>query len=189
MLKTIAFDIDSVLFPVNELAVLPALSEHFGRTVSEDEITDFDYRKCWPNEPQAVANAAQRVAFEQFRRPDLYDGYKISDTQRDTLDVLRAAGYRVLAVSSPFREHASSKWAYCQRADFYHKDIVLCGDKSLVRFDLLIDDRPDTIRMIGPERSLVFDQPWNTRLPTRFGRVMGWELMLPSILRHIEINN
>ena len=189
MLKTIAFDIDSVLFPVNELAVLPALSEHFGRTVSKDEITDFDYRKCWPNEPQAVANAAQAVAFEQFRRRDLYDGHELNKHQRDTLGVLRAAGYRVLAVSSPFQQHASSKWAYCLRAGFDHKDIVLCGDKRLVDFDLLIDDRPYAIHQIGPERSLVFDQPWNTRLPTRFGRVMGWEVMLPRILRHLAINN
>ena len=187
MLKTIAFDIDSVLFPVNDLAVLPALSEHFGRTVSKEEITDFDFRKCFGGGNKAVA--AQAVAFEQFRRSDLYDGHQLSIEQDRTLRVLRMAGHRVLAVSSPFREHASSKWSYCQRAGFDHEDIVLCGDKRLVRFDLLIDDRPDTIQQIGPERSLVFDQPWNTLLHSRFGRVMGWDKMLPRILRHLAINN
>ena len=186
-MKTIAFDIDSVLFPVNEAAILPALSTHFGRTVSKEEIIDFDYQKCFGGGRKA--EAAKDVAFAQFRRSDLYDGHQLNEKQRICLHVLRAAGYRVLVVSSPFGEHASSKWSYCQRAGFYHKDIVLCGDKRLVDFDLLIDDRPETVAHIGPERAIVFDQPWNRRMATKYTRVLGWDKMLPGILRHLSINN
>jgi 5'(3')-deoxyribonucleotidase len=156
MKPIIAFDVDSVLFPVNHIAVLPALSDYFGRQVEHEEITAFDYRECFPGEDGEAARAI------------------------DALGILRTT-YRVIAVSTPFTEHASSKWAYCLRAGFDHSDIVLCGDKTLVDFDLLFDDRADTIEAVGPERGRIFDQPWNRHLPDSYPRVRNWTQVLSAV--------
>lgn len=168
--RTVAIDCDSVLFPINELVILPMLTARLGRTVYKREITSWTYGDI-PD--------GKEIAMEGFTRPNLYDGYDLSVTPdaEDALAVLRSQ-YRVIAVSTPFRKHASSKWAYLQRIGFKDEDIVLCGDKDLVRFDVLVDDRPDTARAIGPLKVVVFDQPWNRdtdlSIP-HFQRAFGWE--------------
>lgn len=173
----VAFDVDSVLFPVNHIAVLPALSDYFGRQVEHEEITAFDYRECFPGED---GEAARAIAFAQFRRNNLYDGHMLAPEIYNALGILRTT-YRVIAVSTPFTEHASSKWAYCLRAGFAAEDIVLTGDKTLVDFDLLFDDRADTIEAVGPERGRIFDQPWNRHLSDSYPRVRNWTQVLSAV--------
>lgn len=169
--RIIAIDVDSVLFPVNDLAVLPALHAA-GFEVTKEDITAFDYAAC-------LGREAKRIAFEQFARTDLYDGHETPYQVDTVLEQLRAYN-RVIAVSSPFAQHASSKWSYCLRAGFEHDEIVLCGDKLLVDFDVLVDDRPETLLRLGNRRAVVFDQPWN-RGVQGIPRARGWHEVLPAI--------
>ncbi len=166
-MATIAIDVDSVLFPINELVILPLLSARLGREVSKDEITSWAYGEI---------EGGKEIAYEAFRRSSLYDPYDLSMTPHASkeLGVLRKRYKRVLAVSSPFAGHATSKWRYIQRCGFEHNDIVLCGDKSLVDFDVLVDDRPDTALEMGPGRVVVFDQPWNRDVPLEYERAYNW---------------
>jgi len=181
-MSDIAIDVDSVLFPINDMVILPAFHAAgirlgpSARPIVKEDITDFDYEKC-------LGPWAKVVAFQQFQRPDLYDGYTLGEYPRAVVDELRDTYDRVIAVTSPFWQHASSKWNYCLRAGFDHKDIVLCGDKSLVDFDVLLDDRPETIAQIGRDRAVVFDQPWNRFDPPgiHYVRAHGWGEVLEKI--------
>lgn len=166
--RTIGIDVDSVLFPINELVVLPYLRT-FGYDMELEDIYAFDY-----GDPEI-----KRLAFECFKRTDLYDGYTPEDDAMMALEMLRQYN-RVIAVSSPFAQHASSKWAYCQRSGFQHEDIVLCGDKSLVNMDALVDDRVDTALELGSRRVVIFDRPWNDDL-LGFSRAFGWRQVIPAL--------
>jgi 5'(3')-deoxyribonucleotidase len=167
-MRTIAIDCDSVLFPINEVAVLPYMSAALGREVSRNEITDWTY---------GAIEDGFKHAKVIFTRPNLYDGYDLSITEGavDGLAALRATYDRVIAVSAPFWQHASSKWAYLLRCGFHHDDIFLCADKASVRFDVLVDDAPHTCVEIGANRVVVFDQPWNRDLDLTYPRAYGWE--------------
>lgn len=176
---TIAIDVDSVLFPINELVVLPLLEARLGRAVSKQEITTWSYGEI---------EGGKDIAYEAFRRSTLYDPYDLSVTPGATeaLAELRSTYDRVIAVSSPFAGHATSKWRYLQRCGFDHEDIVLCGDKSLVDFSVLVDDKPETCAELGTICSVVFDQPWN-RLPelAEHERAYSWEDVPRKVARLI----
>jgi 5'(3')-deoxyribonucleotidase len=179
MPKTLALDVDSVLFPINELVVLPLMSARLGRTVAKSEITDWDY---------SAIPGGKEIAYSAFRRPSLYDPYTTSDTPGlgPALKRLRAM-FRVIAVSSPFAGHATSKWRYLQRLGFDHADIVLTGDKRLVGFDLLVDDAPKYLLDLSPERALVFDQPWNgVEELVEYERAYGWEDLPDTAVRMLR---
>lgn len=182
--KIVGIDVDSVLFPIQELVVIPAWVDA-GLGGCMQDIVAFDYKAC-PN----LTKAHEDVAFDQFRRFDLYDGHRPTTEARDALKELRSL-YRVVVVTSPFAEHATSKWAYCQRAGFDHKDIVLCGDKGLVGIDVLVDDRAETALQLGKDRVVVFDRPWNRDLYGSmqddrghpFARAYGWEDVCRKVAR------
>lgn len=167
-MTTIAVDVDSVLFPINELVILPLLSARLGREVLKREITSWDYGDI---------DGGKEVAYEVFKRPNLYDGYDLRVTPGAdvVLDFLRFEYDRVIAVSTPFQQHASSKWAYIERCGFDFGDIFLTGDKASVKFDVLVDDAPHTAQLLGAGQVVIFDQPWNRGDELRFfHRAFGW---------------
>ena len=149
---TIAVDVDSVMFPVNELVVLPSLRMQ-GFRVELEDIIDFDYHAC-------LTASEARAAMRCLKSATLYDGWNLTQAEAATLKRLRHMG-RVIAATSPFVQHASSKWSYCHRAGFAHSDIAMIGDKTLLKFDVLVDDRPDTLMALPSETVIVFDRPWN----------------------------
>lgn len=177
-MRTIALDVDSVLFPINELIVLPVLSGRLGRSVGKLEITSWSYGDI---------KDGKKTAYQVFRRPELYDLYNMEHLYGGAEEVLGAlrTHHRVIALSSPFASHATSKWRFLQRLGFAHEDIVLCGDKTLVGFDLLLDDAPHTCAAVGADRAVVFDQPWNHVPELRyFHRANHWQ-DVPEIVARI----
>ena len=164
--SVIAIDCDSVLFPINELVVLPLLSERLGREVVKQEITSWDYGEI---------EGGKAIAYEAFQRPNLYDPYDLSivgDAEAGLWN-LRHTYDRVIAVSAPFDQHAGSKWRFLRRCGFAHEDIFLAADKGMVFWDVLVDDAPKYALEFGNEEVVVFDQPWNRDL-TGFERAYGW---------------
>ena len=80
MNRIIALDVDSVLFPINEEHVLPALRKVYPNVTLPD-ITTFDYADC-------LGKEAKRMAIEVFKPPDLYDGFRL---ETEVEDAVRAA--------------------------------------------------------------------------------------------------
>jgi len=176
----IAIDCDSVLFPINELVILPLLESRLGRPVSKQEITDWDY---------SAIPGAKEIAYEAFKRPNLYDQYRlgaVNPDARDGLAILRETYERVIAISSPMTDHASSKWRFLKRCGFAHTDIVLCGDKRLVDFDVLLDDGPQYCLDFSRDHVVVFDQPWNRLDELQdYERAYSWEDVPRKVARLI----
>ncbi len=164
--KIIALDLDSTLFPINEWLVLPTLRANGFPDVTIDDVTAFDWEEC-------LGRRAKAVAFDVYNDPNLYDGLNLPAEAQQLLSDLRNRYDRVIVVTSPFPQHAGSKWNLCVRSGFAHKDIFMCGDKAMVNFDVLLDDRAETCAKIGPRRAVVFDRPWNQKLSPYFTRAFG----------------
>jgi 5'-nucleotidase len=61
------------------------------------------------------------------------------------------------------------------------KNYVLCGDKSIIGADIMIDDRPKNLRTFSGERKLLFTSPHNVNL-TEFERVSTWQEVAEKLL-------
>ncbi len=164
--KIIALDLDSTLFPLNEWLVLPALWANGFPDVTIDDVTAFDWEEC-------LGRRAKEIAFSVYKNPNLYDGFALPAEAQQLLSDLRNRYDRVIVVTSPFAAHAGSKWNLCLRSGFAHKDIFMCGDKAMVNFDVLLDDRAETCQEVGPRRAVVFDRPWNQDLNSIYFRAYG----------------
>ena len=176
MRKTIAVDCDGVLVAVHK--IIDEVWAERGLPFQHDpHVTDFDYRKC-------VGNLAKELAYGVFQRPDLYDSpyLELEEGAMAGLCALRASQYNVIAVSSPFAQHAGSKWGLLRRLGFEHDEIFLTGAKHEVRWDTLIDDRAETV-LETPHYldALLFSQPWNrwvNEYPANVRRVGSWDDIL-----------
>jgi len=54
------------------------------------------------------------------------------------------------------------------------RQIVFCGDKSLINADIMIDDHPKNLDDFSGE-TIMFTQPHNMLSETRYRRVGSWE--------------
>ncbi len=150
-MKIVGIDIDGVLAAVHEKIDREWINH--GLTCRHDpDVTDFDYAKC-------VGKEAKKIAYEVFRRPNLYDNMNPEPEALQVLNGLRHR-FKVVCVSAPFVEHAESKWRFAQRCGFEVGEIFLCHDKHLVRLDALVDDKAETL-VEPPFKGVLFDQPWN----------------------------
>ena len=59
--------------------------------------------------------------------------------------------------------------------DWQH--IVLCGDKSIINAEYMVDDNIYHLRRFGGEK-ILFDSPHNRRVPDAIHRVRSWEEVL-----------
>lgn len=166
-MKIIGVDVDGVLANVHEK--IDVEWERAGLECRHAaDVTDFDYAKC-------VGKEAKEIAYAVFRRPDLYDDMNAAGEAKAVLGDLHDMG-RVVAVTSPFAEHAESKIRFCRRAGFSFDNIFLCHDKHLLKLDVLIDDRAETL-IEPPFAGVLFDQPWNRWL-RHPRRARGWHDVL-----------
>jgi len=104
-----------------------------------------------------------------------------------------AKGYRVLFCTSPVQtsQHCAGEkfeWIRKHFGEEWVKRIVLTSDKTPVRGDVLIDDKPKITGTMAPTwRHLLFDAPYNMReLCAPAGRLSdwaGWEAAVVKLLR------
>ncbi len=86
--------------------------------------------------------------------------------------------YEVFIVSAgmEFRNSLIDKfdWLHDHFPFISWKNYVICGDKSIIGADIMIDDRPRNLRTFPGERKLLFTSPHNVNL-TEFERVSTWQ--------------
>lgn len=67
------------------------------------------------------------------------------------------------------------KWVRHHLGDEWTKRIILTHDKTLIRGDILVDDKPEITGDKEPEwTQILFDQPYNRHV-VGMGTVFGWE--------------
>lgn len=97
---------------------------------------------------------------------------------REALVSLTAAGHEVFLCTSPlkyFRYCVGEKYAWVAEhlGEPWTRRMVLTRDKTIVRGDLLVDDRPEISGVAVPQwEHVVFDQPYNRT--SRARRLHGW---------------
>jgi 5'(3')-deoxyribonucleotidase len=127
---------------------------------TEEDITNFDFRKC-----PGLSHEEQELCYRRLASPGFAGELSTCGGADAFLEGLRGIG-RVVGLTSPMR--GASDWVYC-RAEwlaargFSPKDIVQCTDKALLCAevtDVLIDDAVHNIAE-WPGMRVLIDRPWN----------------------------
>ncbi|WP_219921451.1 5'(3')-deoxyribonucleotidase [Rufibacter sp. XAAS-G3-1] len=105
----------------------------------------------------------------------------------DSQEVIKALmeRYEVFIVSAgmEFRNSLIDKFDWLQ--DHFPfiswRNYVLCGDKSIIGADIMIDDRPRNLITFSGERKLLFTSPHNVNI-MEFERVSTWREVAEKLL-------
>ncbi|KAA6430316.1 5'(3')-deoxyribonucleotidase [Rufibacter glacialis] len=105
----------------------------------------------------------------------------------DSQEVIKALTekYEVFIVSAgmEFRNSLIDKFDWLQ--DHFPfiswRNYVLCGDKSIIGADIMIDDRPKNLITFSGERKLLFTSPHNVNI-LEFERVSTWQEVAEKLL-------
>lgn len=118
--------------------------------------------------------------------PELYISLPVIDGAKQGLETLERLGYNVFICSTPAEDNptcASQKLAWI-KDNFgvrWVPKVILTSDKTLVRGDILIDDKPIIKGAMEPEwEHIIFDASYNKQAKGR--RLAHWS-ELESVLR------
>jgi 5'-nucleotidase len=98
----------------------------------------------------------------------------------EAMNAMLDLGWDVRVVTAPLltnRTCASDKfeWQALVNGAQWPARTIITRDKTLVRGDILIDDKPTIVGMLTPTwRHVVFDQPYNQHAESPY-RLAGWE--------------
>lgn len=125
--------------------------------------------------PEALRERVRAV----YQAAGFYRGLTPIDGGLDAVRAMRAAGHDVWLCSSPLAEYQNCvlekyDWVNEHLGPAWASTIILTKDKTLVRGDVLIDDKPQIVGVATPEwRHVVFDQPYNRSAVAAF-RLDRW---------------
>jgi 5'-nucleotidase len=114
------------------------------------------------------------------RTPGFFANLKMIEGSRDALKVL--SQYSRIYIVSAATEYPNS---LCEKFDWLAtnfpfidwRQIVLCGDKSIIRAEYMIDDNIYHLRRFEGEK-ILFDSPHNRRVLDAVHRVHNWKQVL-----------
>lgn len=89
----------------------------------------------------------------------------------------------VISLATEFPSSLTDKqmWLHEHFPFISWRQIVFCGDKSLIKADIMIDDHPKNLDSFSGE-TLIFTQPHNILLQARHTRVDSWEKIKQLLL-------
>lgn len=168
-MKTILVDVDST--------VAQTLPE-WVRMYNQDYYDVLDYRLIddWEMTKFVSKECGVKI-YNYLSSPRLYDNVQPFDGALDVIRWIRRAGHRVVYVSAGV-EGALAKFKWLEREGFepgnYAQDFVSVYDKSLIKGDLLIDDRDKNIQEFGSMSSILMDMPYNRNFSWHY-RAETWQ--------------
>jgi 5'(3')-deoxyribonucleotidase len=111
-----------------------------------------------------------------YLTPGLYDSIVPVKDSLLGVEKLRDLGYRVIFVTSFIHALAGRKYQWLQDYGFIHDiyDYVEARDKSLIKYDYLIDDNPENVINAADWSGMVFTRTWNIGLSGRI-RFDNWQ--------------
>ncbi|WP_144795719.1 5' nucleotidase, NT5C type [Microbacterium paludicola] len=121
----------------------------------------------------------KKIIEKVMREPGFYRFLRAVPGARTALRQIRDAGHDIRFVSAPYISNptcASDKIAWIERhyGARWAQRVILTTDKTLVRGDVLIDDRPDITGAVEPVwEHVVFTQPYNAHITDR-RRMSSW---------------
>jgi 5'-nucleotidase len=130
-------------------------------------------RECVPPEHREFVSRLPRT-------PGFFANLKMIPGSRDALEVL--SRYSRIYIVSAATEYPNSlgekfEWLAGNFPFIDWRQIVLCGDKSIIRAEYMIDDNIYHLRGFEGEK-ILFDSPHNRQVPDHVHRVRNWEEVL-----------
>lgn len=121
-------------------------------------------RDCYPPDWAGPVDAVPRA-------PGFFAGLPPVDGARQALEEMRAAGHDVFICTSPLSDYENCvlekhTWVEQHLGRDWVRRVILTKDKTLVRGDVLIDDKPAVTGLLTPAWThVVFDRSYNRTSP------------------------
>lgn len=162
---TIAIDVDDT---VSELVTnwLRIYNKDFNDNLTKEDITDW-------NISQFVKPEAKNIIYSYVHKPRVFRTAKPIKNALEIINKLREKAQRIIYVTA--NDGAGAKVPWLLKYGFMHtsEDFVVAYDKSLIRADILIDDKPENV-MSFQGWGVLMTQPWNQSVDYE-GRVIDWK--------------
>ena len=152
---TYGIDFDDVLAPFVPVACELANEEHPGLNAKPSDIRNWGYS----------GNEKIEIVSRYYGDERVFQRQKVSDAAKEFIRKLMKKGhvYIITAVAPQFMgiRAAQIKEAF---PDFPEKNIIMGSNKSLVQFDITLDDGPNNILKSVARFPVLYRQPWNQSL-------------------------
>lgn len=128
----------------------------------------------YEGQPQAVVDAIQAI----MDHPGFYAELHPVEGWIDAMHEIAADGHEVFIVTSPWLTNPTCvqdklDWVAWHLGEKWRERVIITKDKTLVRGDLLVDDKPEIHGVATPSwEHILFDQPYNRGLQQR--RLLNW---------------
>jgi 5'-nucleotidase len=139
--------------------------------VEEAERKSFQVREDYPSDLRPAVDAI-------LQSRGFYRNLPLMRGARQAVTDLLAEGFDIYICTSPLTQYQNCvlekyEWVEEYLGSEFTKRVILTRDKTLVRGDVLIDDKPVIGGISTPQwRHVLFDQPYNRHLP---GPRIHWE--------------
>ena len=165
MKKVIAIDMDQVLADLlsDLVAYINVYDDPF---LKEEDILCWDISKY----SNTQNNVYRHLDYELFRNLDVIEG-----SQRAVEELTKKYEVYVVTTATNHPESLKAKleWLTEHFPFIPHSNVVLCGNKNIIKADIMIDDGIHNLETFEGMK-ILFDAPHN-RNDNRFIRVMNWE--------------
>ena len=175
----IAVDCDDVLCELVTIWI-ERYNYEYTDTLKIEDITEWDITKF-------VHLSCKDKIYDYIRDEKIYD---LLPQVKDALwgvNELRKMGHRIIVVSACDEGNMQAKYQWLKRNGFISdiREFVVCKDKSLIKCDILIDDKQDNIATTSAI-GILFPRPWNKKF--RLGEVeYGWNDIV-SVIDNMDTN-
>jgi len=152
----IAFDIDGVLARLDD-AWFARYNQDYNDNLTHDKVSDWDTSKF-------VKKACGKKIFDYLKDPSLYDEVLPYEDAYEVVTELRSMGHRIIFPTTTPIESSGAKYYWLQRYNLLDdpKDYIEVSDKTLVRADVLLDDKYENYNDF-PDFAVLMLQPWNIK--------------------------
>jgi 5'-nucleotidase len=114
------------------------------------------------------------------RTPGFFAELRMIEGSRDALELLsRYSRIYIVTAATEYPNSLREKfdWLAANFPFINWRQIVLCGDKSIIRAEYMIDDNIHHLRQFEGEK-ILFDSPHNRKVPDDVHRVIDWKEVL-----------
>lgn len=176
----VLFDADDVAENLCECLV-QYLNERYGTTVRVEDVTDWDVSRAFPmlTREQVLAPFEEDALFRRLEPvPGAQEHLERMRKDGHELYMVTASGCRTLPAKMDriFQLFPWLSWDH----------VIVTASKSLIRGDVLIDDKPENL-LGGEYIGFLFDRPHNRQYPTTREngphRVMSWAQAYRAVCR------
>lgn len=135
--------------------------------------TEWDFLKALPTDHHATDAGGFKVNVRQhvdvfLQKAVAWEKMRAIDGAIHAVEAFRRDSHRVVFVTSPWE--SCREWANVRRVWLRNHfkadavDVVVCKDKSLVRGDVFVDDKPENVGawgQVNAYRAFIWDAPYN----------------------------